>query len=537
MITFLGTVSSDFMKKVEFTLADKLDLIDYAGSDFLSLRNNLIDYIKAAYPLDYQNFSESDLGVMLIEIVAYMGAVLSLKADLLANENFISSAQNRYNVRKLLELIGIRIKGPMAAAANARMTLKQTISDNYFTVRPAARTISITSPEDGGPLNYTVYKIISGKIEDLKNLTGNINLYQGEAIDPDSPSVWENIALIEGALVTQTGTFGTYGGGLPTVSLDKGPVIEGSVQVVVDAPDSPTASGTYELVESIYFSSGATDRIFQVNLDDSFGGVIIFGDGIAGVQPPPNSTYFITYRVGGGTRGNLQTSIINTVLTGYELNADGSAVGGNTENISMATGGTDAETVIHAKKYGPLFFKSQDRLVTLADYIAHTNKYISNYSTMGKATAAVRKAYSSANVIDIYVLEKASNLQLQKASSSFKMGLLTDLNKRKMLTDELAVVDGIIRTLDLIVTVKCDRELAPRESEILSKVQDNILGFFDVDKMDFGEGVSLGDLNRSIFTGVEEVRFSSVDNLTNDVEVDFNEIVQLNNLVTNIIFV
>jgi len=115
--------------------------------------------------------------------------------------------------------------------------------------------------------------------------------------------------------------------------------------------------------------------------------------------------------------------------------------------------------------------------------------------------------------------------------------LLTDLNKRKMLTDELAVVDGIIRTLDLIVTVKCDRELAPRESEILSKVQDNILGFFDVDKMDFGEGVSLGDLNRSIFTGVEEVRFSSVDNLTNDVEVDFNEIVQLNNLVTNIIFV
>jgi hypothetical protein len=61
---FTGAVTSDFMKKVIIPDDRKDTLIDYASSDFLSLRNSIIEYIKAVYPLDYQNFSETDLGVM-----------------------------------------------------------------------------------------------------------------------------------------------------------------------------------------------------------------------------------------------------------------------------------------------------------------------------------------------------------------------------------------------------------------------------------------------------------------------------------------
>ena len=83
-----------------------------------SLRQNLIDYIKATFPLDYNNFESSDFGMLLLEMMAAVGHIQSNKSDYLANENYIGTARSRDSVKKLLELIGVRMKGPISAAAN-----------------------------------------------------------------------------------------------------------------------------------------------------------------------------------------------------------------------------------------------------------------------------------------------------------------------------------------------------------------------------------------------------------------------------------
>ena len=80
-MSFSGTVASDFMKLSEIPISKRPTLINFAATDFLSIRNSLIDYAKAVYPLEYQYFTESDLGMMFIELVAYMGSVMSMKAD------------------------------------------------------------------------------------------------------------------------------------------------------------------------------------------------------------------------------------------------------------------------------------------------------------------------------------------------------------------------------------------------------------------------------------------------------------------------
>ena len=98
-MTFNNTAQSDFMKLFIFPDDKKETLINFASSDFISLRDSLVDYIKAVYPLEYDYFVESDLGMMLIELVAYMGAVMSLKADLLANENYLLTARDRNSIR------------------------------------------------------------------------------------------------------------------------------------------------------------------------------------------------------------------------------------------------------------------------------------------------------------------------------------------------------------------------------------------------------------------------------------------------------
>ena len=268
---------------------------------------------------------------------------------------------------------------------------------------------------------------------------------------------------------------------------------------------------------------------FEVVYNDDYKATIVFGNGIAGVSPPTNASYYVQYRVGGGSRGNLAKYAINASID--VIGADSAIV----TNTSLATGGSNAESLEKAKKYAPLTFRRQDRIVTLNDYSVFANSFISSWGTVGKATAATRKAYASANVIDVYVLEKASDIQLQKATPNFKTSLLQAINEKKMATDDVVIVDGLIRTVDLVVTIKVDQKEKNNQTEILATVSRQISEFMSVDNRDFGQSLSIGELNRKIFE-VPQVRYSTIDNFDKDIEVDFNEIIQLNNFTINIDF-
>ena len=105
-----------------------------------------------------------------------------------------------------------------------------------------------------------------------------------------------------------------------------------------------------------------------------------------------------------------------------------------------------------------------------------------------------------------------------------------------MLTDEVVVVDGLIRTLDLVVTIRLDKDLKTIEGEIQQQVAGVILDFFNIDNMDFGKSFIASNLNREIFN-IPNVRFSTIDNVPEVTQVDYNEIIQLNNFTINSVFV
>ena len=200
---------------------------------------------------------------------------------------------------------------------------------------------------------------------------------------------------------------------------------------------------------------------------------------------------------------------------------------------SVGTGGSDAESVDHAKRYAPLTFRRQDRLVTLEDIKTFGNSYVGSFGSVGKVTASVRRAFSSGNVIDVFILEKASDTQMRRATPQFKLDLLESMNAKKMLTSEFVLLDGLIRTIDLVVSLNIDKELKGKSESIKLDAKDAIQKFFSVDNSDFGKTLNLQDLNRSIFQ-LDDIRFSSIDNLKYDVPVNFNEIIQLNNLTINL---
>ena len=62
--------------------------------------------------------------------------------------------------------------------------------------------------------------------------------------------------------------------------------------------------------------------------------------------------------------------------------------------------------------------------------------------------------------------------QLQRATSNFKTQLLTAISKKKMATDDVVIVDGLIRTLDLVTTIRIDQSDEENQDQIQAKVKD-----------------------------------------------------------------
>lgn len=533
-MVFSGTVTSDFLKLIPSDLDNKEKLIDHSASDFSTIREALIKYAKAVYPLDYTNFSESDFGMMLIELMAAVGHIQSIKSDYLANENYLRTARSKESIKKLLELVGVRMKGPISAAANARVTIPlngEIISASSVTITPQNRVVTITSPEDNGTLSYTLYKVNSNGNVELDSATTNLT-FTFDASSSDL--ILDNVVLLEGALVVETGSFQSPDT-IKSITLSQFPYVERSAQIFIDG--SEETNGIYTEEENIFFASGATDKIFEIQTDENFAATVVFGDSTVGLSPAVGDEYTVTYRVGGGTRGNINESFINAPITATVTNgSDTVTLDSTLENTTKATGGADAESISHAKRYAPLTFRRQDRLVTLVDFKSFANSFISSYGSTGKANAIVRRAYSSANIIDLFILEKASNTQLRRATSEYKRQLLEAISEKKMLTDEPVVLDGIIRTLDIITTIRLEKKYKKFESEIKGKVTNRILEYFNVDNSDFGEPFVPQDLVKYVLD-IPELRYAEVDNVTSTITVDFNEIIQLNNLTVNVSYI
>ena len=527
MPVFKGTVQSDYLKRLPAQLDDKQKLINFASSDFNSFRETLIKYVKANFPLDYNNFESSDFGVLLLEMMAAVGHIQSNKSDYLANENYIGTARSRDSVKRLLEVIGVRMKGPISAAANASITYSvgSVTSPSSMTVDAADRVTTINSPEDGGTLSYTLYKVNPNGTVDLTSASNDLVL----DVSAIAGSVVANdLVLLEGSLVVETGTF-TSPESVKTINLSQGPYVEKSAQIFLEG--APETEGVYIEEENIYFASGGDDKVFQVTTDETFRASILFGDDSTGKSPSIGDAYTVSYRVGGGSRGNIAESTINAPI--QVESSDSTAtdnIQGTLENTSLATGGRDAESIAQAKRYAPLFFKSQDRLVTLPDYKGFANTFTSNYGSTGKATATVRRAYSSANIIDLFILERASDRQLRRATSEYKRQILTAIESKKMLTDEVVIVDGLIRTLDLIVTLTVDKRFKRNEPALIQSARNSIESYMNIDNTDFSEPFIPQDIIRVLLANETNIRYATVDNVESTITVGFNEIIQLNNL-------
>lgn len=126
----------------------------YLGRDFESLRATLLDYARQYYPNQIQDFSESSVGGLFLDMAAYVGDNMSFYLDHLYNELNYETAVETVNIERSLINAGIQING--ASPALVRMTVYIEVPtaapgdvDPDVTLLPVIQEGSIFSSENG----------------------------------------------------------------------------------------------------------------------------------------------------------------------------------------------------------------------------------------------------------------------------------------------------------------------------------------------------------------------------------------------------
>ena len=120
--------------------------INYLAKDYASFRQLILDRLALVMP-DWNERHVPDIGIALVEVLAYAGDHLSYYQDAVATEAYLDTARQRISVRRHARLVDYR----MHEGCNARAWLHINASANC--VLSAAETLFITRhsdvPQDG----------------------------------------------------------------------------------------------------------------------------------------------------------------------------------------------------------------------------------------------------------------------------------------------------------------------------------------------------------------------------------------------------
>ena len=82
--------------------------VKYLNKDFSSFRGDLIEFSKTYFPNTYNDFNESDPGMMFIEMASYVGDVLSFYIDEQFKETMLPYAEEIKTVYEIAQGYGYK---------------------------------------------------------------------------------------------------------------------------------------------------------------------------------------------------------------------------------------------------------------------------------------------------------------------------------------------------------------------------------------------------------------------------------------------
>jgi hypothetical protein len=256
------------------------------------------------------------------------------------------------------------------------------------------------------------------------------------------------------------------------------------------------------------FSSDKFAPDFVVEIDNDGIAHIRFGDDNLGSKPKKTSCFGAVYRVGNGKRGNVGAKTITQIV---DLDSTGMSLKGKISKVYNpieAKGGQDNESLKEIRQYAPVAFRTQERAVTVQDYVDLLN----NHPEIDRSFAMIRWTGSWYTVF-----VTIDRLNGKEVDSDFKTKIYNYLNKYRLAGIDLEIQSAQFVSLDIIIKVcvtsgyfRSDVKKVLTDSFSSSILLDGSRGFFHPDNFSFGQPVFISKIYKLAMDvdGVDSVNIS-----------------------------
>lgn len=436
--------------------------IDYTDKDFASLRAAMLRLATQRLP-EWTDRSPSDLVMVLIDLFAYCGDVLAYYQDRIANELFPQTATETAGLVDLLRLIGYELSPVTPARADLQLAFTRPAKASDPRQVTIARGCSFRAEIPAyGPIEFVYLG------DDL-----SIDLTSDQVRpDPDSdiPVLYYDVLPVEQGVQKSVAALGS-GTGEPNQTFTLP-----DPQVPLDSLIIEVREGTdwvrwYPQAAQV-LSPDPLAREYRLSVDGAGLPRVVFA---ARPIPVAENNIRASYRVCLGARGNVAAGAINEARTALP------ALHAVTNRVAAA-GGSDAESAQSAISQAPQVFRSQQRAVTAADYVALTRRT--------GAVAKVRVNSQSYNRVDLYVAPAGDTLA--PLSESLRNYLLAYFEDKRPLGINVQIFGARAAPLDIGCVIVFDQRFAA--STVIGNVRTAITGLLTFARVDFGQTLYVSDV-------------------------------------------
>lgn len=508
--------------------------VRYDNREFSSIQRELVGFTKTYYPEKFQDFGEASLGMLYLDLTAYVGDVLSFYADTSFRETLIEFAEEKENVYTIARQLGYKPKlnRPAFTKIDVYGVVPRSSSDptepdfsNVPSIKPG-----MTVSAETGDASFRVQTSV-----DFSN-PDTIQVYENDAFgQPSSFLVKKRVDAVAGKLRSTVFEFGESEklaqrrmpdvdivevlGGKDSQgrewkkvdSLSQNSVFEEQPNLVSRTPDKvlgivkaenrftvvPTADG------SLYLQFGAGNNVgrslrpdAEFSLSDPVSPTSVLDNTYGTI--PRNTSIEVQYIEGGGTASNVGSNSIRTI---ENADFDFSDVGDNDDAQTFqstvqvtqpkpATGGAEPETIEEVRRNALGFFDAQSRVVTAADYETRALSLPERFGSIAKASAT----RSGNGNVDLRVLGYDDNENLEPLGNIVKQNIRQYIARYKPLGDVVQISDGAVVNVAVDIEVRLYKSAEGNEGKVKQEIIDAVSGFFDPKTVEFSSPVVIGEI-------------------------------------------
>lgn len=563
--------------------------IDYNARNFADVRQQLIEFIQKYYPETFSDFNDASVGMMLLELNAAVGDMLSFHTDRMFNETQINYAQERSSVLELARTFGLNIPGKRPSITIVDWTVTNipvkgdTFDESYapkilkgsqasgagkvfelledcdfaspFTTGGIPNRLIIPNIDGTGTIqNYSLTKreiMVNGITKTFKKvLTRSDYVPFLEVVLPeDNVLSVENIITKEGTNFVNQPTEEEYADfdlnwyEVPALAqsqvyvVDENTVSDREGVVVGKWKNSPqrfikeyTDNGFCKII----FGAGDQDTSELNEFVGCKGQIDRIGKTVnnlsLGEIPQTDNTLYVRYRVGGGEDTNIGPNTITTLGTVTPI------INGDDSNINRIIG----ESISVNNPIPALGGKEQpsvDEIRNLVRYnFSSQNRcvtikdYQSRIPLMpGQFGVPFRTGvWEERNKVNVSILALDSSGKLTtQSTSALKQNIAEYLADYRMLNDYVTIKNGRVLNLGFEIDVFAEKSVP--KGQVISGVVNQVKDYMDINKWDMGDNIYISQLVENINNvgGVLNVTDLRVFNKVNENGVySLNEVAQ-----------